>query len=239
MKKSLRGLAAIVTGASRGIGRATALALAEEGVRLGLVARSGDALDSLAGQIRAQGGEAHPLVVDMGDIGGIPATASDMAGSLGNVDFLVNNAGTFHESPFAEMEVEDLEQTLRVNLTAPFLLTRELLAHTQVGQGTGGEHREHIGDAGLRTSVGLLREQARTAGPDAGAGAGGESGRRPRAQSLPGRGGPDFIKDTKLGERLAGQAMIAPEDIAQMVVFLLKQPFNIDLPEMVVRRFSK
>lgn len=239
MKQSLSGLTAVVTGASRGIGRATALALAEEGARLGLMARSGEALDLLAGEIRSNGGEAHALAVDLSNIAGIPAAAATMIRALGTIDVLVNNAGTFHESAFADMEVEDLERTLRVNLTAPFVLTRELLPTIKSVQGrvvnivssSGMQGYEHQSAycASKHGVLGLMRALALEVRP---AGV--------HVHNLcPGGVDTDFIKGTKLGERLAGQAMIAPEDIAEMVAFLLKQPPNIDLPEMVVRRFSK
>lgn len=239
MKQSIRGLTAVVTGASRGIGRATALSLAEQGARLGLIARSGEALDLLAGEICANGGEAHPLTVDLGNIAGIPAAVATMIGALGKIDVLVNNAGTFHESAFADMKVEDLERTLRVNLTAPFVLTRELLPKIKAVRGrvvnivssSGMQGYEHQSAycASKHGLLGLMRALALEVKRDG-----------VHVHNLcPGGVDTDFIKGTKLGERLAGQTMIAPEDIAEMVVFLLKQPPHIDLPEMVLRRFSK
>lgn len=240
MKNDLNGMTAIVTGASRGIGRATALALAAEGARLGLLARSGEALESLADELRAIGGAANVEAFDLADIAGIPDLAGRLADSLGGrVDCLVNNAGTFHESPFATMEIADLEQTLRVNLTAPFALTRELLPLIKSVQGRvvnivstsamQGYEQQSAYCASKHGLLGLMRALALELKPDG-----------VRVHNLcPGGVDTDFIKGTRLGERLAGQTMIAPEDIAQMVVFLLKQPANIDLPEITIRRFSK
>ena len=113
--KSLRGKTAIVTGASRGIGLAIAKALAHEGVRLGLLSRSKPGI----------GGEF--VACDLADLDKIPGAVRQLVDRLGTVDFLINNAGIFLEKPVPEIQLADWERILRVNVTTPFLLTREIL----------------------------------------------------------------------------------------------------------------
>jgi len=236
----LSGLNVVVTGASRGIGRAAALALAAEGARIALIARSEEPLRQVADEADPKGGEAVAIPFDLGRLEDIPQLADSVVDQLGGkVDVLVNNAGAFHESEFATMELADLERTLRVNLSSPFILTRELLPRLKESQGRvinvvstsamqGYEHQAAY-CASKHGLLGLMRALALEVKNDG-----------VHVHNLcPGGVDTDFIKGTKLGDRLAGQTMIAPEDIAQMIVFLMKQPANIDLAEMTIRRFSK
>ena len=117
MIHSLKDKTAIVTGASRGIGHAIAVALAREGVRLGLLSRTPPQLD----------GEFIFEKCDMDDLAGIPTAVKSLGEKLGGVDFLINNAGIFLESNAHETALADWERILRVNLTAPFLMCREVL----------------------------------------------------------------------------------------------------------------
>jgi NAD(P)-dependent dehydrogenase (short-subunit alcohol dehydrogenase family) len=112
---SLSGKSAIVTGASRGIGLAIARALAREDVRLGFLSRSRPDV----------GGEF--VACDLADLERIPDAIRQLVERLGTVDFLINNAGTFLEKAVPEIQLADWERVLHVNLTAPFLLTREVL----------------------------------------------------------------------------------------------------------------
>ena len=113
----LRAKTAIVTGASRGIGLAIARALAREDVRLGLLSRTQPDV----------GGEF--VTCDLADLERIPGAVRTLVERLGTVDFLINNAGTFLEKAVPETQLADWERVLHVNLTAPFLLTREVLPH--------------------------------------------------------------------------------------------------------------
>jgi len=112
---SLTGKTAIVTGASRGIGLAIARALAREGVRLGLLSRAKPEI----------GGEF--VACDLAELDQIPARVRQLVERLGQVDYLINNAGMFLEAPVAEMDLGAWERVLRVNLTAPFLVTQAVL----------------------------------------------------------------------------------------------------------------
>lgn len=112
---------ALVTGASRGIGRATALALAQRGVRVIGVARSAEALQELA---EVSGVE--PCAVSLADEHGCREAVAAARDRLGHIDILVNNAGShfLEEAPIWEQPIEVWHQTFAVNTHAPFLLTR-------------------------------------------------------------------------------------------------------------------
>lgn len=124
----LRDKTAIVTGASRGIGRSIALAFAAEGARLALVARSGDELADVAAAIENGGGRALPLVADLCDPGQVAELPALVESALGPPDVLVNNAGIAGPtSVLWEVEPEDWDRILRTNLTSVYLCCRAFL----------------------------------------------------------------------------------------------------------------
>jgi NAD(P)-dependent dehydrogenase (short-subunit alcohol dehydrogenase family) len=223
----LTGKRALVTGASRGIGLAIAKALAGKGARLGLLSRT---KPRLAGEF---------VACDLADSEKIPQAVRELVRRLGPVDFLVNNAGTFLEKAAAEITLAEWERVQHVNLTAPFLITREVLpgmiarrrgriiniASTSSLQGYAGQSAYCASKHGL---LGFARCLALELKPH-----------NIHVHTLcPGGVDTELIRGTELGRRLAGQPMIHPRDIAEMVLFLLRQPENIDLPELTVRRFD-
>jgi NAD(P)-dependent dehydrogenase (short-subunit alcohol dehydrogenase family) len=126
---NLKDTASLVTGASRGLGRALSLALAREGSRVILVARHREPLDAVVDQIRATGGQAHSIVADVADKRAIHAVAGRAASLVGPIDLVINNASTLGPTPMPlllDTECEDLERVLGVNLVGPFRLTRAL-----------------------------------------------------------------------------------------------------------------
>jgi short-subunit dehydrogenase len=122
-----RGIAALVTGASSGIGRALALRLAREGARVALVARSRDRLEALASEIRAASGDALVLPCDVADRGQAEAACGRALAELGGVDLLVNNAGYGRHRRFLDWEVDDIERMMRVNYLGSVHFTKALL----------------------------------------------------------------------------------------------------------------
>lgn len=107
---------AIVTGASSGIGRALAAQLGARGYRVGLIARRRDLLDSLAAEIDAAGGTAAAGVADVADRAGIRSAIAEVEKRLGPVDVMVANAGFGAPTHLDPLNIDDVEQTFRVNL---------------------------------------------------------------------------------------------------------------------------
>ena len=119
---------AFITGASRGIGRACALALSEAGARVAVAARSPDQLESLAGQIRSAGREAFPVTIDMANADSIREAIAKTAKEFGPIAILVNNAGITRDGLAMRMKKEDWDSVIATNLTGAFLAIQQVLA---------------------------------------------------------------------------------------------------------------
>jgi len=120
---------AFITGASRGIGRACALALAEAGARVALAARNNAQLEELAGEIRSRGREAFAVTIDMANAESIQEAFAKTATDFGPVAILVNNAGITKDGLALRMKKDDWDSVLSTNLTGSFLATQQVLHH--------------------------------------------------------------------------------------------------------------
>jgi NAD(P)-dependent dehydrogenase (short-subunit alcohol dehydrogenase family) len=121
---------AVVTGASRGLGRAIALAFAREGASLAICARGAANLEATAAECRRLGAGVLAVAADVGDPAGRERLTAMALDRFGRVDVLVNNTSTLGPTPLpllADTEPEDFEEVVRVNLVAPFLLARSLV----------------------------------------------------------------------------------------------------------------
>ena len=118
---------ALITGASRGIGRACALALSKAGCRVALAARNQDQLESLAGEIRADGGVAFAVAMDLTSADSIKEAVSRVAGEFGPILILVNNGGINKDNLALRMKKDDWDVVLATNLTGPFLAIQQVL----------------------------------------------------------------------------------------------------------------
>jgi 3-oxoacyl-[acyl-carrier protein] reductase len=127
--KRLEGQVAIVTGASRGIGKAIAMALHREGASVALAARGNDELESLAAEMRAHGGKAISLKVDLTNDDHVRMLVDEAVKTYGRIDIVVNNAGRGVFKPFAEMGTADFDEMWKLNMRAPFVLTKTALPH--------------------------------------------------------------------------------------------------------------
>ncbi|MCV7086092.1 SDR family oxidoreductase [Mycolicibacter hiberniae] len=121
----------VITGASSGIGRASAIAVAERGGTVFALARSGSALDELVAEIRAGGGQAHAFTCDVTDSASVEHTVKDILGRFGHVDYLVNNAGrSIRRSVASSTErLHDYERTMAVNYFGAVRMVLALLPH--------------------------------------------------------------------------------------------------------------
>ena len=133
---SLKGKAALVTGASKGLGKAVAIALAREGARLALVSRDEGLLARAAEDIRSQGGTADVFPADVSDEAQVQSLESAVIERFGQPQILVNNAGINIRKPITEFSLEEWDRVLRSNLTSAFLVSRSFVPHMK-GQGYG------------------------------------------------------------------------------------------------------
>ncbi len=125
---SLEGRTALVTGASQGIGRACALALARAGARVALAARNEAKLAEVAAEIAADGGTAQAFAIDIASEDSIKAGAKAAIGHFGSIEILVNNAGITKDGLMLRMKRADWDAVLSTNLTGTFLLTQALVS---------------------------------------------------------------------------------------------------------------
>jgi len=130
----LEGKKALVTGASRGLGRAIAEALAEAGARVALVARDEEKLQKVARVITGQGGIAEPYAADVSDEQQVFQLEKDVIASFGRLDILVNNAGINLRKPITEFTLAEWNQVMATNVTGVFLMCRSFIPHMK---GTG------------------------------------------------------------------------------------------------------
>ena len=125
--ESLAGKNALVTGAGKGIGRAIAIALAKEGVNVGLLARTESQLEEVAEEVRGNGVKASVVTADVSDINAVNAAVQQVQKELGAIDILINNAGIASFGKFLELEPEEWERNVKVNLFGVYYMTRAVL----------------------------------------------------------------------------------------------------------------
>lgn len=125
--ESIKGKVALVTGAGKGIGRAVALALANEGVHVGLIARTESDLQSLAKDIEAKGVTSAIATADVSDIKSVNKAVSAIQQTLGNIDILINNAGIAKFGKFLDLETDEWEAQIKVNLFGVYYVTRAVI----------------------------------------------------------------------------------------------------------------
>jgi 3-oxoacyl-[acyl-carrier protein] reductase len=125
---SLQDKVALITGASQGIGRATALALAQAGAKVALAARGVEKLTALAAEIAASGGEALSVPMDVADADQIKAGFKQILEKFGRLDILVNNAAITRDGLVLRMKPDDWDAVLRTNLTGAHLCIQQALA---------------------------------------------------------------------------------------------------------------
>lgn len=121
---SLNGKVALITGASQGIGRACAIALAGAGAQVGLAARNTEKLNEVAAEIAAAGGSAAACALDLASEESIRACVKAVLAQFGKIDILVNNGGITRDTLMLRMKRADWDAVIATNLTGAFLLTQ-------------------------------------------------------------------------------------------------------------------
>ncbi len=125
---SLEGKTALVTGASQGIGRACAVALARAGARVGLAARNEAKLNQVTAEIASAGGTAAVFALDIASEESIKNCAKAAISHFGSIEILVNNAGIARDTLLLRMKRGDWDEVIQTNLTGTFLMTQALLS---------------------------------------------------------------------------------------------------------------
>ena len=124
---SLKDKVALITGASQGIGRSTALALAQAGAKVAAAARSTDKLAALVAEIEHAGGEALAVPMDVADAAQVKAGFQQVLAKFGRLDILVNNAAITRDALALRMKLDDWDAVLRTNLTGAHLCIQQAL----------------------------------------------------------------------------------------------------------------
>lgn len=137
MGQSIKGKIALVTGAGKGIGKATAIALAKEGVHVGLLARTEKDLKSVAAEIEALGVKVAYATVDVASLEQVEAAVKKLTDELGSTDILINNAGKAKFGGFLDLTPEDWKNIIDVNLMGVYYVTRTVLP--QLIEKNGGD----------------------------------------------------------------------------------------------------
>ena len=215
---------ALITGASRGIGRAIAIDLAKQSFDVGLVGREAARLQEVANECRALGVRAECYVVDLGDMKAVSQLASRAAEELGGISVLVNNAGVSVEKNIREASLDEWETTLDVNLRSVFTLTKLCLPYLEQAKkaavitiASTASRRTYPGSTmyaaskhGVLGFSNALFEDVREAGVKV-------------CSILPGYVNTDMHAGDK---KLEPSKMIQPEDVAKAVSFVLNFPEN-------------
>lgn len=235
MEQGLSGVNIIVTGASRGIGRAIAVELARQGARLSLVARSARALEETGKAVAEAGAEAIAIPVDLTHPEAPAAVVRQTVEHLGGIDVLINNAGAAIARSFAETTVEEWQELMDLNARVPYFLTQKALPHLLESSvrtviniasvvGRKGYADQSAYGASKHALLGLSKALARELQP---------SGCRIHVIS-PGSVATEMIAAVR--PDLAKEELIAPQEIAEAVVFLLTHRGNAMIDEINIRR---
>lgn len=136
MSQSLTGKMAIITGAGKGIGRATAIALANEGVHLGLIARTEKDLRRVADEVENDSIDVSIATADVSSNQAVNQAIDHLKNELGTIDILINNAGIAKFGGFLDLEIAEWEKMIQVNLLGAYYVTRAVLP-TMIEQKSG------------------------------------------------------------------------------------------------------
>lgn len=231
----LKGKIAIVTGASRGIGKAISIALAEHGVNLALNSRSIDSLKETLEEVTALGVDAVPCPADMAD----PASPAEIVRKtvehFGGIDILINNAGIAIPRQISETPTEEWDLHMAVNARAPFLMCREAIPYLRKSKAA-----TIINISSVVGRKGYVNQGAYTASKHALMGF-----TKVLAQELhkddirvhviaPGGVATEMVQKTR--PDLDVSELISPADIVDIVMFLLTHRSNAVIDEINVRR---
>ncbi|WP_026370048.1 SDR family oxidoreductase [Kallotenue papyrolyticum] len=221
----------VISGAGRGIGRATALAFGAAGDQVVLAARSADALALVAAAVEQAGGAALAYPCDVTDEAQVRALIAAAVERAGRIDVVVCGAGGAVVAPFEQLSLEQWERTVRVSLTGTFLLCREAVRH----MGRGG-HLFTIASIAGRSGFPTWSAYSAAKFGVIGFSQAIREELRPRGirvtTVIPG------AVDTPLWEGIPGEwnraAMLQPEDVARAILRAADEPAHVSIDEVVI-----
>lgn len=242
VSSTLAGKVALVTGASSGIGEATATALAAAGAKVAIAARRADRLEALAARIETAGGMALRIEADVTSNDDVTAMIGKVVAEWDRLDILVNNAGVMLLSPASEATLDDWRQMVELNLLALMGVTKTALPHLRAAKG-------HI--------VNVSSVAGRVANPGASGYAATKFGVVGFSESLRREVYADKVRvtviepglvRTELGDhitnaaskagldqRLATMEALTAEDVAAAILYAVSQPARVNVNEIVIR----
>ncbi|MGQ9473158.1 MAG: SDR family NAD(P)-dependent oxidoreductase [Candidatus Caldatribacteriaceae bacterium] len=235
--EKLPGKVTLITGATRGIGRAIARLLAEKGLHLGLNGRSEEALRDLAEELRSWGVKVEVYPGDLSKVEVPAQIVQKLVEDFGGLDVLINNAGVALSRPLESTTVEEWDFQMAVNARAPFLLVKAALPYLR-----RSEVPTIINIASVVATKGYVNQAAYTASKHALLGFTKVLAREMHPEGIrvhvisPGGVATDLITDMR--PDIPPSTLIQPEEIAQIVWFLLSQRGNAMVDEINVRRIS-
>lgn len=244
----LDGTVALVTGASSGIGEATARALAAEGAAVAIVARRAERLDTLGGEIADAGGTALPIEADVSEREQAERAVARAAEELGRLDVVVNNAGVMLLGPIADSPVEEWERMVEVNLLGLLYTARAALPYLL--KAAAGDPRRVADLVNISSVAGRIARKGSGVynATKFGVGAFSESlrqevtGRQVRvslvepgavATELQSHNRPEIRE--QIDKRLGGFEVLQSEDIADAISYVVTRPAHVAINEVLVR----
>jgi NADP-dependent 3-hydroxy acid dehydrogenase YdfG len=248
MADRLDGTVALVTGASSGIGEATALALAEQGAAVALAARRSDRLDALATKIRAGGGTVLPLTADITDEQQARDVVERTVAELGRLDTLVNNAGVMLLGPAVGAPLAEWQQMVQINLLGLLYCAHAALPHLLRA---ADDDPRHVADmvnvssiAGrvARSGSGVYNATKHGVGAFSEALRQEVTGRHVRVSlvepgavetELAGHNRPEILEG--LRRRFAGMERMQAGDIADAITYIVTRPRRVAINEVLIR----
>jgi len=244
----LQGTVALVTGASSGIGEATARELAANGSAVALVARRVDRLEALADEIRASGSTAIALEADVTQRSEAEAAVKRAVDELGRLDVLVNNAGVMLLGPVVDAPVEEWERMVQLNVLGLLYCAKAALPHLL--EAAEGEPRRtadlvnvsSVAGRQVRLGSGVYNATKHAVGAFSESLRQEVTGRHLRVSlvepgavdtELPGHNRPEILKG--LDERFADMTRLESQDIADAIAYVVTRPRHVAVNEILVR----
>jgi 3-oxoacyl-[acyl-carrier protein] reductase len=228
-------ITALITGATQGIGRATAFALGRAGYRVGVCARTAVKVDALVAELHAAGIEAAGSAADVGDPVQSAAAVESITAGLGEVGVLVNNAGVLVARPFEELSLEEWDATMATNVRSLFLMTRAVLPPMR-RRGAGAI----VNVASLAARNGFVGGTAYTASKHAVLGFGRSLMLELRKENIrviticPGSVATGMLRDQPM-LRSDPERILRPEDVADTILHTLALPARALVSELDLR----